>query len=569
MARKKAVGLYEQTVSTDNDTFKRYRVGAYLRLSNEDAQSGTSASIENQGRIIETYLNDNPLEFELVDTYVDDGLTGVTDDRKNFQKMIDDCKAQKINCVVVKDGSRFARNYADCEYYVEQFFKIHRIRFICLGNPQVDSVKDPASVSGMQFHFTNYFNEYYVKQTSEKVIQTLKDKRKRGEFVSSWAPLGYKKDPFNKNKLIIDEDAADIIRKIFDLYVNKGFSMRQVCHELNATGVPSVLQYMRANGSKILPNNKPMVHSWNYHAIRKILLDERYCGHMVQGKTTTVSYKNKQQISKPKEEWDIVRNTHDPIIDEALFHKAAVMVNRISRVSPKGERSKYSRIVFCSKCGHTLNRKMSGREGRDYGYICKFDQMTKKCEPLHITQTALDERVLYAVRSQIAMLSELEQIYNKILDSNQYADESKILQVSLEKLEKQLQTLEAKSHRLYDSYDDGAISRDLYASRSKALNIEIEGVNVQIANVKKEACHFRGAANTTGGFIDAFKKYETVTEVDRELLVELVDKVFIENINDIPRKHNKTAKKVTVVFNFADEFKALEQFIEENKLIAF
>ena len=568
MARKKTLSVYENIKSTDSDTLKRYKVGAYLRLSKEDALAGTSASIEIQGRIIETYLNDNPLEFELTETYIDDGLTGVTDNRENFQKMIEDCKSQKINCVIVKDGSRFARNYADCEYYVEEFFKIHRVRFICLGNPQVDSVKDPVSVSGMQFHFTNYFNEYFVKQTSEKILQTFGDKRKRGEFIGSWAPLGYKKDLANKNKLIIDEEAADIVRKIFDLFVNKGYSVRQICHEFNEKGIPSTLQYMRSNGQKIVPNIMPKEYAWNYHNIRKMLRDEKYCGHMVQGKTARISYKNKKQISKPKEEWVMVRNTHEPIVSDEIFQKARTMIERNSRVAPDGERSKYSYFLFCSKCGHAINCKRSGRN-RERGYVCKFYQMTKKCEPLHITEVALDERVLYAVRSQIALLAELEQVYNNILETNEYADESKILQNSLEKLEKHLQAFEAKSHRLYDSYDNGTITKELYTSRAKALNIEIENTNLKISKIKKEARHYNGVKDSTSGFLDVFKKFETVTEVDRELLVELVDKIFIENISDIPRKKNMTAKKVTVVFNFQDEYMALERFVEENKLVNF
>jgi len=194
MARKKSKSIYEQknaTSSTYSNDSKIYRVGAYLRLSREDDYAGISTSIENQGKIIDTFLQDNPLEFELLQTYIDDGLTGVTDNRASFQRMIEDCKLQKINCIIVKDGSRFARNYADCDYYVKEFFKIHIIRFICLDNPRVDSVKDPSSVSSMQFHFTNYFNEYHVKQTSEKVLQTFDDKRKRGEFIGAFAPYGF------------------------------------------------------------------------------------------------------------------------------------------------------------------------------------------------------------------------------------------------------------------------------------------------------------------------------------------------------------------------------------------
>jgi hypothetical protein len=552
MARRKSISVHEANKSTGGNISRRYKVGAYLRLSKEDALGGVSASIENQNKIIETYLLDNPLEFELVKTYVDDGLTGVTDDRVNFQKMIEDCKSKKINCIIVKDGSRFARNYSDCEYYVEEFFKIHNIRFICLDNPRVDSVKDPGSVSGMQFHFTNYFNEYFIKQTSEKILQTFGDKRRRGEFIGSFAPLGYKKDPDNRHKLIVDEDAAEIIRKVFDLFVNNGYSVRQICIEFNDKGIPSILQYRRANGQNIVPNIVPKTYAWNYYVIRKILEDERYCGHMVQGMSTNVSYKNKTRIKKPKEDWVIVRNTHEAIIDEELFRKARSLLERPTRVSPSGERSKYSGLLFCGKCGYGINCKRSGR-ARERGYVCKFHQMTKKCEPLHITEAALDERVLYAVRSQVALLSELKHIYSKILTSHHHVDDSKILQSSLEKLEKQLPALEAKSHRLYDSYDDGTITKDLYTSRSKSLIEETESVKDKITKVKKEMRQAKEVKERTGDYLERFKKYETVTEVDIELLMELVDKIFIENISDIPRKRNMTAKKVTVVFNFQDE----------------
>ncbi|MCL2619501.1 MAG: recombinase family protein [Defluviitaleaceae bacterium] len=568
MARKKVASLFEDVNGINGYVSKKYRVGVYLRLSKEDALSGVSASIDNQGKIIDTYLQDNPLEFELVHTYVDDGLTGVTDDRVNFQRMIEDCKTQKINCIIVKDGSRFARNYADCEYYVEEFFKIHNIRFICLDNPRVDSVKDPRSVSGMQFHFTNYFNEYFVKQTSEKILQTFGDKRRRGEFIGSFAPFGYKKDPKNKHLLIVDDEAAEIVRKIFDLFVNKGRSVRQICLEFNEKGIPTMLQYMRTIGHNIVPNIVPKTYSWNYHSIRKILRDEKYCGHMVQGKASRISYKNKKQIKKPVEEWVVVRNTHEPIIDEEVFQKAQTLIGRSTRVAPDGERSKYSGLLFCSKCGYAINCKRSGRT-RERGYVCKFYQMTKKCEPLHITEVSLDERVLYAVRSQIALLAELEQVCNNIMVSEQYVDDSKILLSSLEKLQKQLQVLEAKSHRLYDSFDDGTITKELYSSRSQSLNEEIESVKDKMAKVRKEMQQYKDVTERTTDYLEYFKKYETVTEVDRELLVALIDRILIENVNDAPRRHNMTVKKVTVVFNFQDEFKALEQFIEENALVSF
>ena len=599
MARKKTGSIYDNVKSTGSPEPMIWRLGAYLRLSKEDMQRSSkeappsnesnesfirmleryakkhvssrtefSASIINQWKRIETYLNDNSLEFELVQVYIDDGLSGATDNRNDFQNMLDDCKAKKINCIIVPDSSRFARNYADCEYYVEEFFKIHSTRFIALGSPHVDSVKDPSSVSGMQFHFTNYFNEYFLKQTSEKILHIFSDKRRRGEFIGSFAPLGYKKDPTNKNQLIIDEDAADIIRKIFDLFVYKGYSVRQICLEFTAQGVPSMMQYLRAKGHNILPQITPKQYVWNYHSIRKILRDERYCGHMVQGKSARISYKNKQQINKPREEWVIVYNTHEAIIDDELFHKAQTIIERSTRVSPTGERSKYSGLLFCTKCGYAVNCKRNSRT-RERGYVCKFHQMSKKCEPLHISEIVLDERVLYAIRSQIALLADMGEVYNKILVSRQYTDDSKVLQGSYDILKKQLDSLEAKSHRLYDSYDEGLITKELYASRSVKLKAEIDDVSDKMAKLQREMRQCKDANVVTNDFLERFKKYETVTEIDRELLVELVDKIFIENVGAGPTNSRKKAKKVTVVFKFEDEFQILKQFIDGNKLVNF
>ena len=567
MARTKSLSLYDNNNKISSTT-KIYKVGAYLRLSKEDAYGGVSTSIDNQGKIIQTFLENNPLEFELAETYVDDGLTGVTDDRINFQRMIEDCKIGAINCIIVKDGSRFARNHADCEYYVEEFFKINNIRFICLDAPRVDSVKDPSSVSGMQFHFTNYFNEYFVKQTSEKILQTFGDKRKRGEFIGSFAPYGYKKDPNNKHKLIVDEEAASIVVKIFDLFVNEGYSIRQIGIDFNSKGIPSKLQYMRANGDKVMPLSQPKVYAWQHSSVRKILKDERYLGHMVQGKSARVSYKNKKLINKPEEEWVKVYNTHEAIIDGELFAKAQTMLTRATRVSPAGQRHKYSGFLYCGKCGHSITAKRSGRN-REIGYVCKFYQNTKMCEPLHITKASLDERVLYAVRSQLVMLTDMQNIYDNIVQSEQYADDSKILQTSLKKLEQSLQSLDLKNQRLYDSYDDRVISKELFTSRSKSLEIEIGDVRNKIYKIKKEIRQYKTVTRKTSDYLDTFKKYENIDTIDRELLVELVDKIMVENLNDLPRRKNSTAKKVTIIFNFQNEYRALEQFISENRLVSF
>jgi len=191
------------------------------------------------------------------------------------------------------------------------------------------------------------------------------------------------------------------------------------------------------------------------------------------------------------------------------------------------------------------------------------------CEPLHIPEYRLDEYVLYAVRSQVTMMLKTEKVYNGIVESGKYADDSRILKNSIASLQKQLKALEGRRHRLYDSYDDGVITRELYASRFKALIEEVEQVESSIAKAEKEARQYKQVGNKGSDCIELFKKYETVTEVSRELLVALVDKILVENIREEARHRNYIPKKVTIVFNFTDEHEALMRFVEENKLINF
>jgi len=211
------------------------------------------------------------LQFMLADTYVDDGISGATAEKRHeFQRLIEDVKAGIINCVITNDTSRFARNVADAEYYVNTVFPTHDTRFIALGSPRIDSYEDPESVDGMQFHFENYFNEYYVKMTSKKIRKVFDMKTKRGEFIGSYAPYGYAKDPDNKNKLIVDEEAAEIVKRIFSMFVYDKLSLRAVAMRLNDMGVLPPREYKITKG--ITPNSRPAkIPSWHYNTVKIIL----------------------------------------------------------------------------------------------------------------------------------------------------------------------------------------------------------------------------------------------------------------------------------------------------------
>ncbi|MCL1878406.1 MAG: recombinase family protein [Defluviitaleaceae bacterium] len=542
---------------------KQWRVGEYLRLSKDDLTAGTSVSIGHQKAIIHDFLEADPLQFTLVDTYIDDGISGATTEhRDEFKRLIEDVKSGLINCVITNDTSRFARNVADAEYYVNTVFPEYDVRFIALSSPRIDSYEDPESVDGMQFHFENYFNEYYVKMTSKKIRKVFDMKFKKGEFIGSYAPYGFFKDPDNKNKLIVDEEAAEIVRKIFDMFVYGKLSMRAVAMRLNDMGVLPPREYKETKG--ITPASRAAkIASWHYSTIRTILSDEKYCGHMVQGKLKNISYKVKKAKRQDPEDWVIVRNTHEPIISDELYQKAQVLLVRPSRAKNNGEKSLYSSFLYCERCNHVLSRGHNKASGRYY-QRCGFHEMTRKCRPLYISEQQLSEQLLFAVKSQIVLVTEMDTVKQKILSSGKFTDDSKILQSNLRQLEKAREKLEAKSHRLYDDFDEGVIDKDLYVSRSTLLKQEIESVKDKIAKIQIEMRQFKKVQTTTDDYAERFKKYETVSEITRELLVDLVDKITVDKTVNPNGNRQQQPRHIKVSFKFADEHKALMQFITEN-----
>jgi len=296
---------------------------------------------------------------------------------------------------------------------------------------------------------------------------------------------------------------------------------------------------------------------------------------MVQGKLKNISYKVKKAKLQDPQDWVIVRNTHEPIIDEELFQKAQVLLVRPSRATGTGEKPMYSGYLYCACCGRALSRGHNKTSGK-YHQRCGFHEMTRKCRPLYISENDLSEQLLFAVKSQIVLVTEMDKLKHSILSSGSFINDSKILASNLNHLEKERKRLEAKSHKLYDDYSDGTIDKDLYISRSALLKQELEAAKDKIAKIQIEMRQFKKVQTATDDYAERFKKYETVGEITRELLVDLVDKIFIDKGVNPAGNRKQQPKYIKVVFRFADEHKALIAFINENmpqesgnRLVAF
>ena len=361
---------------------------------------------------------------------------------------------------------------------------------------------------------------------------------------------------------MVDDEAAEIVKKIFDMFVYDKLSLRAVALRLNDMGVLPPREYKVQKG--VTPNSHAAkIPSWHYNTVKIILSDEKYCGHMVQGKLKNISYKVKKAKRQDPEDWVVVRNTHEPIISEELFEKAQTLLVRPSRASGSGEKPMYSGFLYCERCGQVLSRGRNKDSGKHY-QRCGFHEKTRKCRPLYISEQQLDEQLLFAVKSQIVLVAQMDKLKKNILSSDNFTDDSKILQSNLRHLEKERERLEAKSHRLYDDYADSTIDKDLYISRSALLKQELEAAKDKIAKIRVEMRQFKKVQTVTDSYAEHFKKYETVDGITRELLVDLVDRISVDKTVNPHGNRKQQPKHIKVVFKFADEHKALITFIAEN-----
>jgi len=282
--------------------------------------------------------------------------------------MMKDIEDGRINCVVVKDLARAFRNYSDQGYFLETFFPTHNIWFITIGSPKIVSYLNPESVSGFDVPITSVMNDRYCKKTSDDIRRTFDMKRRKGEFIGAFAPYGYAKDPEDKNSLVIDEEAAQIVKDIFSWFVNEGYSKTGIAKKLNAIGVPNPAAYKKSKGMKYQsPQSGKNDGLWSSSTIKSILSNKTYIGYMVQGRYRIKSYKVHTQINVPEDEWYVVPNTHEPIIDSETFDKAQGLQQRDMRTAPeKREVYLFSGFLRCADCKKAMTRKAS----KNHVYYC-------------------------------------------------------------------------------------------------------------------------------------------------------------------------------------------------------
>lgn len=547
MARTKNRG--EMQASTLPYNALSWNAGKYIRLSKEDLNRGKddSNSVANQKRILDEYCDQHRDEFSNGLTYVDDGYSGTDTNRDGFQQLIADVMSKKINCVIVKDLSRLSRNYTDAGSLIENLFVQMNVRFISL-TEGVDSYKNPDSVSSILVPITNVMNDQFCYQTSKKIRQVFDYKRRNGEYIGSFAPYDYLKDPKDKHTLIVDEAAAEVVRQIFTMFLG-GMAKHAIACHFNDTGVICPSLYKKQIGLNYRPPYGDGSALWATSTIDSMLKNQMYCGDMVQGRYRVKSYKIHTMEKVAKNDWFIVEDTHEPIIDRETFEKAQQLLKRDTRVAPKTQGlNLFSGFLRCADCGKAVVKCKTTYRCTTYSQRSRL-----ACTSHTIKHDRLEMAVLYAIRQQVHLSVMYSEVIAQINAAPQRKSQSSRLDSMLAAKEKELAKIKRYKQALYQDWKDGEITRSDYLHMSEDYEGQINRLQMIVTNLLGERDELENGVDAENPFIAAFCKHENVDKLTRELLIELVDQIKIYEGGNI-----------SVKFKFSDELRHIAEYVEIN-----
>lgn len=534
-----------------------WRIGKYIRLSREDGNE-VSESVVNQNKILDDELPRffEAGMFEVVDTYIDDGTSGTTDlERRDFQRMVQDMKDGRINCIIVKNLSRAFRNSANQGHFLEEFIPLYHTRFISLYQPRIDTFLDPEVVHSLEVSITGFMNEQYAYKTSADVRRTFKYKRERGEFIGAFAPYGYVKDPNDKNALLVDEDAAQVIRDIFSWFVTEGLSKSGICKRLNALGIPNPTAYKRSKGFRYEhPSAKHNDGLWNPTTVTRMLQDPLFIGVMRQGRQKVISYKIHKRTSVPENEWFLVEDAVPAIVSRELFQAAQELHKRDVRTSnTTGELHLFSGFVRCADCKKGMRRGTS--KGLTY-YSCRTyrEKSKDKCSKHTIREDILENVVLVAIQKQIELVGSLSQIIAEINKASVVHRKSERLEGLLKQHSKELDKARALSDSLYMDWKSGDISHEQYRRMKGKLEEQTAHLKEMVAHVQAELAESEKGISDEDPYLTAFLHHHNIQSLSRGLLIELVDTIYIHGDGH-----------VEILFNFADQHERILEFVQANQ----
>lgn len=553
-------------IRKDNSAYTpkvKWLLAGLCRLSREDGND-VSKSIKSQKMIIERKIRDlieAGENVEFVDWFVDDGISGVYDTRESFQKMLLEIEKGNINGFIVTELQRAFRNDGDQKYYLEQYFRQRKTRVISCSQPELDTFHDPNKIYNLEVKFHGMMNAYYPIELSSKIKDRLKARRMNGEFVGSFAPYGYQKSQEDKHVLEVDEEASEIVKLIFNMFVHEGYSQRKIVQHLNALAIPNPAEYKRLKGMKYknpqAQNNSTL---WHTGTIKRILQSEYYIGNLDQHRVETEFGDKKKlfvQVEEDVRQTQIIENTHDAIIDQRTFELAQTLLARDTRI-PNNSKTLhlFSGMIKCGDCGRQMVRN---RAKNIVYYNCgTYNKVSKNhCTKHSIREDVLEETVLKMIQTQISLSVDMSKVIDKINQSGVINNTSKRIEDLLNSNTKRLREEENVIDNLYIDWKKGNITQAQFMRVQRKTEERLESLKEAIKQLEEEKQALVESINKNNKFLQTFTQYQNIQKLDRSLLVELVNIIYIyEDENGL--------KTIDVCFNFEDEYKLTLEFIENN-----
>jgi len=526
----------------------------------EDGRRPGADTLESQKRLITTYIENTP-SLTLAGLWCDNGHTGTNFERPKFEQLMEYVRRGQIDCIVVKDLSRFGRNYKETGNYLERIFPFMNVRFIAI-NDNFDTLTADRNEYGFIVPLKNLMNETYSRDISQKISSAIASKEKRGEFIGVWAPYGYKKSEAHRHHLKINEDTAPIIREIFTLRMT-GMGYTGIARKLNERGVVSPSAYLYKTG--LTTNKKYRDTLWTTWNIKEILRNEVYIGHLVQGKRTQQSYKQaRNERYAPTDEWRITRNAHEAIIDEQTFQAAQELAKERSKAyyamlknnGAVKTPNMFRRLVYCADCGRALSRRQVYSNWQEqkiyyYSYICPtVVNKPSACSPKNLKEDELIEVVGVSIRCHIDAVTDLEKSVRAIWEAGA-ADKKYTLKLQIAAAERELTRSQTLYDGLYQNLVDNVISRQEYAAMKENYRKLYDECAEHLDSLKDELEDFSRYSPANPMFAE-IKKFQSVEGLSEELIHALIARIEVSDNSELH-----------IIFNYQDEFEALTRFAAE------
>lgn len=494
-----------------------YHVALYIRLSKEDENEGPSESVTNQKSLLNEYVQQHRLS--VYDTYIDDGWSGTNFDRPDFQRMISDIEAKKVNMVITKDLSRLGRDYIMTGHYMERYFPEHRVRYISL----LDGIDTGVESSANDITpFRAIMNDMYAKDISNKIKSVKRDKQRKGQFIGGKPVYGYKMHPTEKNKIVIDEEVAPVVRRIFGMALD-GMSCRQIAAQLNTEGVPTPATY----AGLPVPNPGPYTGLWSSERISDMLQNETYIGNMVQGRQVKISYKSKKCLHQERKNWVVVEGTHEPLIDAETFRKVRMLVNSRKHTRSRTYDFLLKGLIFCHECGYplaVLNRKNAAGEDVLY-FVCRtYQRFTKAgvCSCHSIKEQVVTEAVLAKVREVCDAYLDPNKLQPIAASAVEKARKAESHESEIQSLHGRIDSLTANLDKMYMDRLSGLLAEADFERIYRKVKLErslLEEKRQELELRKKSPVRTEDRAK------ELVQRFVDSAFTSRELLVSLIDRI--------------------------------------------